>query len=221
MAYVPVYESRINWENYPSTITPLNDSNLNKIDYAVYQHDRSFEQIFNNSIKRIDYNTTTKVFVFTYWDGHTEEVNFALEQIPATFSLDRDGVVHMIDNQGNEYTADLKEHIYYEYIEDVDVEDEGEATDTTFARKIIIVNDVPYEIPGSKHMRQTVTLSTEEDTDVVFINNVFLDPDISVDVYTEKGNLLYDSIDIVNNECHIVYAKQDSEITVDVEVYIK
>lgn len=219
MAYVPVYESRINWENTPSTNTPLNEDNLNKIDYAVYQHDKSFAQIFNNSIKRIDYNTTTKAFLFTYWDGHTEEVSLALEQIPATFWLDRDGVVHMTDDQGNEYTADLKDHIYY--IDSVQIEDEGVATDTTYARKVILVNNVPYEIPGSKYMRQTVELSTEDDIDVVFINDIFLNPDIAVDVYTEKGDLLYDSVAVIDNECHVVFGKQNSAITVDVEVYIK
>lgn len=41
MPYTYVYPTRINWENEPSINTPLNATNLNKIDYAVYEHDRT------------------------------------------------------------------------------------------------------------------------------------------------------------------------------------
>ena len=34
MAMQKVY-SRINWENYPSENTPINESNLNRTDYAL------------------------------------------------------------------------------------------------------------------------------------------------------------------------------------------
>ena len=33
------YPNRINWENEPSTSTPLNEDNLNKMDYALYEID--------------------------------------------------------------------------------------------------------------------------------------------------------------------------------------
>lgn len=221
MSYIRVYDSRINWENEPSIITPINENNLNKMDYALFEHDKSLEQIFSNAIKRIDFNTTTKALLITYWDNSTESISLAEELLPATFSLDRDGVVHMIDNHGNEYTADLKEHIYYEYIEDVDIEDEGTATATTFTRKNIIINDTTYELPGTKYMEQSVTLSDSEDTEVIFTNNIFLNSQISVDVSTTIPDLLYDSISIDDNECHIVYAQQDSQVTVVVRVYIK
>lgn len=222
MAYVRVYDSRINWEDEPSVATPINESNLNKIDYAVYKHDESLEQIFNNAIKRIDFNTTTKALLITYWDNSTESISLAAELLPAAFSLDRDGVVHMIDEQGNEYTADLKEHIYYEYIEDVNIEDEGTATATTFTRKNIIINDESYELPGTKYMEQSVTLSDNTDTEVIFTNNIFLNSSIVIDVYTSIPDLFYNKIEVANNECHIYYPKQDVAGTnVSVELYIK
>ena len=31
--------SRINWENYPSEETPINESNLNRMDYAIDEID--------------------------------------------------------------------------------------------------------------------------------------------------------------------------------------
>lgn len=217
MAYVPVYESRINWQNYPSENTPIDEQNLNKMDYALFEHDKSFAQIFNNSIKRIDYNTTTKAFLFTYWDGHTEEVNLALEQIPAEFSMDADGVVHMIDDQGNEYTADLKDHIYY--IEDFEIVDEGTATATTFTRKNIVVNNVSsYEIPGTKHMSQTV-VSQSTDPFVVTFTNSDITTDNLYDVYVSVDNLNYDEMSIVNGRCDITYSEYVGSVTVD--LYIK
>jgi len=39
MSYTPSYPQRINFENDPSTATPLNQTNLNKMDNALYQHD--------------------------------------------------------------------------------------------------------------------------------------------------------------------------------------
>ena len=39
MSYNPSYPQRINFENDPSTATPLNQTNLNKMDNAIYQHD--------------------------------------------------------------------------------------------------------------------------------------------------------------------------------------
>lgn len=41
MSYTPSYPQRINFENDPSTATPLNQTNLNKMDNALYQHDRA------------------------------------------------------------------------------------------------------------------------------------------------------------------------------------
>lgn len=218
MAYVPVYESRINWQNYPSENTPIDERNLNKMDYALYEHDKSFKQIFDNSIKRIDYNTSTKSFLFTYWNGHTEEVNLALEQIPATFSLDSDGVVHMVDDQGNEYTADLKEHIYY--IEDFEIVDEGTASASTFTRKNIVVNGTSsYEIPGTKHMRQTVISSSQVDPFTVTFTNADITENSLYDVYTTVDSLNYDSLTVTQGRCEITYSGYIGSVTVD--LYIK
>ena len=31
--------TRVNWENYPSTNTPINEDNLNNMDNGIYQND--------------------------------------------------------------------------------------------------------------------------------------------------------------------------------------
>lgn len=217
MAYVPVYESRINWKNYPIEETPLNAQNLNRLDYAAYEHDKSLKQLFDNSIKRIDYNTSTQAFLFTYWNGDTEEISLAISQIPADFSMDENAIVHMIDEDGNEYTADLKEHIYY--IEDFAVVDEGTATATTFTRKNIVVNGTStYEIPGTKYMKQTVTSNSNNPFSVVF-SNLAIGSDNLYDVYTTVDSLNYDSLTITPGRCEIVYSNFIGTVTVT--LYVK
>lgn len=49
-----VYESRINWRNSPSPLTPLGESNLNKMDYALYEHDISIVTLDNNKANASD-----------------------------------------------------------------------------------------------------------------------------------------------------------------------
>ena len=94
MSYINVYPSRINWENEPSIASPINATNLNKMDYALYQHDQTLEtwdvtkanqSDLLLSVKSIDYNTSTGVFVFTWQNGTTKTVDLNIEKIPVSF----------------------------------------------------------------------------------------------------------------------------------------
>ena len=116
MSYVNVYPSRINWENEPSIASPINATNLNKIDYAVYEHDQTFEtwdvtkanqSDLLLSVKSIDYNTSTGVFVFTWQNGTTKTVDLNIEKIPVSFSMSAQGVITMTTDDGTQYTADV------------------------------------------------------------------------------------------------------------------
>lgn len=116
MSYINVYPSRINWENEPSIASPINATNLNKIDYAVYEHDQTLENWYTTkanqsdlllSVKSIDYNTSTGVFVFTWQNGTTKTVDLNIEKIPVSFSMDANGVITMTTDDGTQYTADV------------------------------------------------------------------------------------------------------------------
>jgi hypothetical protein len=116
MAYVNVYPTRINWENEPSINTPINDVNLNKIDYAVYEHDRTFANWDTTkanqsdlllSVKTIEYDDDTGVFVFTWQNGTTKTVDLNIEKIPVSFSMNAQGVITMTTDDGTQYTADV------------------------------------------------------------------------------------------------------------------
>ena len=116
MSYTNVYPSRINWENEPSIASPINATNLNKIDYAVYEHDQTFEtwdvtkanqSDLLLSVKSIDYDPTTGVFVFTWQNGTTKTVDLNIEKIPVSFSMSAQGVITMTTEDGTQYTADV------------------------------------------------------------------------------------------------------------------
>lgn len=116
MSYTNVYPSRINWENEPSIVSPINATNLNKIDYAVYEHDRTLEtwdvtkanqSDLLLSVKSIDYDDETGVFIFTWQNGTTKTVDLNIEKIPVSFSMSPLGVITMTTEDGTTYTADV------------------------------------------------------------------------------------------------------------------
>jgi len=116
MSYTNVYPSRINWENEPSIASPINATNLNKLDYAAYEFDQTFEtwdvtkanqSDLLLSVKTIDYDTTTGVFVFTWQNGTTKTVDLNIEKIPVSFSMSAQGVITMTTDDGTQYTADV------------------------------------------------------------------------------------------------------------------
>lgn len=116
MSYINVYSSRINWENEPSIVSPINATNLNKMDYALYEMDGTFanwdttkanESDMLLAIKSVDYDTETGVFLFTWFNGTTKTVDLNIEKIPVSFSMSPQGVITMKTEDGTEYTADV------------------------------------------------------------------------------------------------------------------
>ena len=116
MSYTNVYPSRINWENEPSIASPINATNLNKLDYAAYEFDQTFatwditkanQSDLLLSVKSIDYDTETGVFVFTWQNGTTKTVDLNIEKIPVSFSMSPQGVITMTTDDGTTYTADV------------------------------------------------------------------------------------------------------------------
>lgn len=116
MSYINVYPSRIDWENEPSISTPINATNLNKMDYALYSIDgtlatwdttKANQSDLLLCVKTITYDTDTGVFVFTWQNGTTSTVDLNIEKIPVSFSMDANGVITMTTDDGTTYTADV------------------------------------------------------------------------------------------------------------------
>lgn len=115
MSYAKTY-TRINWENEPSVATPLNESNLNTMDYSLDMVDTACQTLDTNKaeqsdllqcVKGVTYNTTTGQFEFTWQNGTTLSVDLNIEKIPVSFSMDANGVITMTTEDGSTYTADV------------------------------------------------------------------------------------------------------------------
>ena len=158
MSYTNVYPSRINWENEPSIVSPINATNLNKMDYALYQMDQTFDtwdvtkanqSDLLLSVKSIDYDTDTGVFVFTWQNGTTKTVDLNIEKIPVSFSMDANGVITMTTDDGTTYTADVGALIKTYTFTDSSEIDFTVTTDSS-GNKTVTASIVAGSITGSK-----------------------------------------------------------------------
>lgn len=109
--------SRINWENYPSIQTPLNEQSLNKMDGSVDEIDnrvisldtRKFDKSeAQNLIKSLTFNPDNGVFTITYYNGSTATIDTLLEKLAVNFDFDETTqrmVIYLSD--GTEKYVDL------------------------------------------------------------------------------------------------------------------
>lgn len=158
MAYTRVYPTRINWENEPSINTPINEVNLNKTDYALYQMDgtlanwdttKANQSDLLLSVKSVDYDTETGVFVFTWQNGTTKTIDLNIEKIPISFSMSPAGVITMTTEDGSTYTADVGELIKTYTFTDSSVIDFTVTTDSD-GNKTVTADIVDGSITGTK-----------------------------------------------------------------------
>lgn len=89
--------TRINWENYPSENTPLNETNLNRIDYATNEIDNRVIELdtskanateLSRLIKNIGVNEQTGVITITYYNNTTSTIQTTLNKIAVNFRYD-------------------------------------------------------------------------------------------------------------------------------------
>ena len=125
MSLTRQYE-RIDWENEPSSKTPLNDVNLNKMDFGIYtlegnlisldvtKVDQSevleclsggyFDGVYH---KPVEYDYETGIFRFYMKDGTVLSFDLNVEKIPVSFALSEDGILIMETADGTVYSADI------------------------------------------------------------------------------------------------------------------
>ena len=89
--------SRINWENYPSEQTPINESNLNRMDYAVDEIDDRVIGLdttkaeitdIANLVQSVAVNDATGEITLTKYNGSTTVIQTTLNKIAVNFSYD-------------------------------------------------------------------------------------------------------------------------------------
>lgn len=89
--------SRINWENYPSEETPLNESNLNRMDFAIDQIDdrvvaidteKADVTVVDNLIASFTVDDETGVITITKQNGAQVTIQTTLNKLAINFGYD-------------------------------------------------------------------------------------------------------------------------------------
>lgn len=108
--------SRINWENEPSDKTPLNETNLNKMDFALNEVDNRLIEQDTTKLSKVDasndiinWTMDEEIGVITVTRRNGEKIVFDLniEKIPVSFSLSDDGILTMVTDDGTTFTANI------------------------------------------------------------------------------------------------------------------
>lgn len=126
IVYSKVEYNRINWENKSTSLkTPLNESNLNKMDKAISDLCENLDIAHTESdVKKLDktsankllsetptWDAETGILTFKFFDGTQFSVDFNIEKIPVSFSMDSAGVITMETADGTKWTADISKAI--------------------------------------------------------------------------------------------------------------
>lgn len=119
---------RIKWENYPSKKSPVNESNLNKIDTGLDEIDNRVISMDTTKldkttaasmVKDITFNEKTGVFNVTYLNGATATIDTKLERLVINWGYDKETqqLVLTLDD-GTTQTVDLSALItQYEFMD--------------------------------------------------------------------------------------------------------
>ena len=118
----------INWQNKPSVNTPINETNLNKMDSTIgILDDRIIEQdtikldksTANTMVKAISFDENTGVFTITLLNGSTTTIDTKLEKVVVNFSYDattQQIIINLVD--GTKQYIDLSALItQYEFVD--------------------------------------------------------------------------------------------------------
>lgn len=124
--YQKVDYLRINWENKSESLkTPIDKGNLNKMDKAIADLCANLDIAHTESeVKKLDkssankllsetptWNAETGILTFKFFDGTQFSVDFNVEKIPVSFSMDSNGVITMTTSDGTKWTADISKII--------------------------------------------------------------------------------------------------------------
>ncbi len=120
--------SSINWENYPSGNTPINDENLNKMDTSINEIDDRVLQLDEKKatkeevaplIRDVQFNESTGIFTITRKNGSLFIIDTKLEKIAInwTYDVNTQQIILTLDDGTKQY-IDLSALItQYEFLD--------------------------------------------------------------------------------------------------------
>ena len=126
MAYTKYAYVRVNWENKSKSLkTPIGEANLNRMDSAIYLIVENVDVVYNElDAEKLDkssagkmlrsapvWNKDTGILTFQFYDGTEYSIDFNIEKIPVSFSMDSSGVITMKTTDGAEWTANIGDMI--------------------------------------------------------------------------------------------------------------
>ena len=140
--------SRIDWKNFPSEETAVNETNLNRMDSGLDAIDdrvvamdaTKFDVITANSlIKDWEIDEKTGIITITKLSGEKILFDLNIEKIPVSFALSDDGILTMTTDDGTKFTANIGAMIPILTFEDSDeiaVSVSGEGVNKTYSFSI-------------------------------------------------------------------------------------
>lgn len=112
---------RVNWQNYPETDTPINETNLNKMDRAIDEIDdrvivldssKADKTTVNQMVRDWQLDLLTGKITVTYQNGSTVETDSKLNKLAINFSYNRQTQHIIIYNRdGTTESIDISELI--------------------------------------------------------------------------------------------------------------
>lgn len=134
MGYTRYLYNRVLWKNKSESLeTPLGKTNLNRMDEAIYMIAENMDVVYTELsagkfdeanagkvITGVSWEEATGLFTMNFYDGTQFQIDFNIEKIPVSFSMDSAGVITMATSDGTQWTADIGELIPDYTFEDSD-----------------------------------------------------------------------------------------------------
>lgn len=125
---LPKAHQNINWENYPTITTPLNEQNLNKMDKSIDEIDNRVIELETKKVEKtdalqyfngFDYDEKTGIITVTRVNGSKIVIDTKLEKIAVNFDYDKvKQKLFIILDDGTKQEVDLSALVtQYEFAE--------------------------------------------------------------------------------------------------------
>lgn len=151
-------------------------------------------------------------FMVTNGTGGTGEAN--ITNMMFRLATDTDPTFAPYAKTNRELTEDVAN------IPTVSVTHTGTASSTGVRKQQITVNNVSYDVDGSAYMEQTVTLSTSQATDVVFINAIIADG-TELTFSSSIWDLVPDDMVTTVGVCTVTLPKWTSAVTIGCRLRVR
>lgn len=229
----------IGWENRSESLrTPIDKNNLNKMDNTIKKlceimdvvyHGFSIEKLDKSSANKLlsetpTWDAETGILTFKFFDGTSFSIDFNIEKIPVSFSLNSNGVLVMTTEDGTEWQANIgsmiptynfnnSQRIHFEKIENAD----GSFAVNADILKGSITDEYLEPNYLSNITAQAQSASSSAENASTSESNASTDAKLSQSYAVGKSGIR-DGEDTDNAKYYSEQAKKNANITIDSEL---